>query len=182
MNHTKTTLIKCALMGVLGFHLIMHVLYLAPANPATSQYSDFTNQYMSSFFTQNWHLFAPEPATSSLQLSYRCNPTEEWQHPLQQLFSDHKSFPFTAKGKQTYVLQHLAREIFNAKIKDTADAEIREMPVLQRYLQDRCGKYAKAEVEIQRTFTTDYSKRFQKSAGQSQTYRFSLQSEALAWN
>ena len=182
MNNTKITLIKSTLIGIVGFHLLMHVLYLAPANPATSEYSNLTQTYMSTFFTQNWHLFAPEPATSSLKLAYRCSSLQEWQHPLQDLFTEHKSFPFTAKGKQTYVLQNLAREIFNGKLKQKSDAEIRELPVLQRYLQDQCGKYSQAEIEIQRVFTQDYSKRFQENSGQAQTFQFKLQNEALAWN
>lgn len=182
MKVSKIALIKLALLACLSFHLIIHLLYLAPANPATSQYSELTNKYMSTFFTQNWHLFAPEPATSSLKISYRCSTRKEWHHPLQELLFTHKKFPLTAKGKQSYVLQHIAREIFNGKLKQKSDDQITELSILQRYIQDVCGKYSNAEVQIQRTFTTAYSKRFESKEGQNQVYKFILHREVLAWN
>ncbi|MGZ3800097.1 MAG: DUF5819 family protein [Bdellovibrio sp.] len=182
MKNIKILLMKISLVVVMLFHLSMHVLYLAPVNPATPRYSKITDSYMGSFFTQNWHLFAPEPATSSLNLLFRCSTTSEWINPLTNLLTDHKTFPLTAKGKQTYVLQHLAREIFNAKLNKKVDSEIRELPVLQQYIQDNCGKYSQAEVEIQRRFTQDYSKRFLEKSGQSQTFKFVLQTERLVWN
>lgn len=182
MELSKINVLKSILLLLLSVHVFIHALYLAPINPATSQYADFTNEYMKTFFTQNWHLFAPEPATSSLNLSFRCSSNEEWQHPLQKLFSDHKKFPITARGKQTYVLQHLAREIFNSKLKRISDADIQEIPILQHYLQDQCGRYSNAEIQIKRQFTTDYSKRFENKTGSKQIFKFSLQNEKIAWN
>lgn len=182
MNAFYSHILKSTLLAFFTFHLGMHILYLAPPNPATHQYSDFIETYMGTFFTQNWHLFAPEPATSSLQISYRCNSLHDWQYPINDLLKSHKSFPFTAKGKQTYVLQNLAREIYNGKILKKNDDSIRELPILKQYLQDHCGKYALAEVQIKRIFTQDYSKRFLDSNSSNETYEFRMQQDGLVWN
>lgn len=182
MNAYYINVTKVALLGFLGFHLGMHILYLAPTNPATQEYSQVVDTYMGSFFTQNWHLFAPEPATSSLQLAYRCNNLQGWKWPIDELLHEHKSFPFTAKGKKTYVLQNLAREIYNAKILQKEDAQIPELPMLKKFLHDNCGRYALSEVQIKRTFTTNYSQRFSDKKGADEVYEFRMQQDGMVWN
>lgn len=182
MRKITIHLVKMLLCGLMLGHIVAHLLYLAPNNPATPIYKPITDRYMNSFFTQNWHLFAPEPATSSLRLTYRCNPYEDWKSPLEELLKQHKALPFTAKGKQAYVIQHLAREIFNGKLKNKEDHEIYELTLLQRYLQDHCGHSSAAEAEVQRTFTQDYSKRTLQDKGASQSFKFKLQKGTLAWN
>ena len=175
-------LLKLTMLSALIAHLGIHALYLAPNNPATPQYMSFVDTYMGTFFTQNWHLFAPEPATASLQLSYRCDSLQTWKFPLSDMLEDHKSLPVTAKGKQSYVLQHLAREIFNSKILKKTDAAMDELHILQRYLQDQCGEQAAAEVRIQRVFTQDYSKRFSNTEVRTETFTFGIKQESFAWN
>lgn len=172
---------KIFMVGFLGAHLLVHVLYLAPHNPATSTYSGVVDSYMQSFFAQNWHLFAPEPALSSLKLSYRCHSLQDWQFPLDSMFKEHKAFPITATGKQTYVLQHLTREIFNSRLLKNDSAK-QELHILQRYLQDQCGERAAAEVRIQRVYTQDYSKRFSHSDKKTETFTFGIKQESFAWN
>ncbi|KYG67086.1 hypothetical protein AZI86_08730 [Bdellovibrio bacteriovorus] len=182
MNTYYLNAMKVTLLGILGIHLSMHVLYLAPANPATYQYSEMVDTYMNSFFSQNWHLFAPEPATSSLQLAYRCNNLQNWKLPIDGLLSEHKSWPITAKGKKTYVLQNLAREIYNAKLLQKEDAQIPELPLLKKFLHDQCGRYALSEVQIKRTFTTNYSQRFTAPKGSDEVYEFRMQQDGMVWN
>ncbi|WP_374034714.1 DUF5819 family protein [Bdellovibrio bacteriovorus] len=182
MNTPLLHILKLTLVSTLVAHLGIHALYLAPNNPATPQYMSFVDNYMGTFFTQNWHLFAPEPATSSLQLSYRCDSLQAWKFPLSDMLEAHKSLPVTATGKQTYVLQHLAREIFNSKILKKTDAAMDELHILQRYLQDQCGDQAAAEVRIQRVFTQDYSKRFTNTEVRTETFTFGIKQESFAWN
>lgn len=174
-------LIKPVLVLYVIFHACAHVLYLAPINPATSQYSSWVSNYMDSFFSQNWHLFAPEPATSSLDLLYRCDSTHSWQAPLQELFREHKAFPVTAKGKQTYIFQNLAREIFNAKLLRLDESKIQELKIAQRFLKDRCGTFSDAELQIKRTYTQDYSKRMSQEPNPVEAYNLKIERGNVAW-
>lgn len=105
---------------ILGAHLLMTVLYLIPVNPASKYYLPTVQAYIEPVFSQNWGLFAPEPATSSLQFWFRCETTDgqqsDWQDPIYQLIKDHHEFPFSFRGKLTYVYQSIARDLLNAHV------------------------------------------------------------------
>ncbi|MEX2985714.1 DUF5819 family protein [Streptomyces sp. C36] len=46
---------------VLAFHFSMTALYNTPFNPIKEKYGEEINSYMSPHFSQDWHLFAPNP-------------------------------------------------------------------------------------------------------------------------
>jgi hypothetical protein len=160
---------KISLLVLFVFHVGMHILYLAPINPATNDYSHQVHLYMDTLFSQNWHLFAPEPATSGLQLQYRCTDHALWVNPLKDLAESHKALPITAEGKQMYVYQNLARQIYNAKILNTLESEVPEVKLLQKFLAVKCPM-SQAEVRVERIFTQDYSQRNNKTKGKVDSY------------
>ncbi|MEN8649570.1 DUF5819 family protein [Streptomyces sp. 21So2-11] len=45
------------------FHFSMTALHHTPFNPIREQHDDKIQAYMSPYFQQDWHLFAPEPVT-----------------------------------------------------------------------------------------------------------------------
>ncbi|MFS4457633.1 DUF5819 family protein [Bdellovibrio sp. HCB2-146] len=174
--------IKIFLLAILAVHVGIHALYLAPINPATNIYAQSVNVYMTSFFSQNWHLFAPEPAVAALSLEYRCSPEEPWNDSLANLYKEHKAFPFTSKGKQTYVYGNIARELFNAKVKNAAEMDVPELNSAKELLQRRCSQGHQAELRVRRLYTQDYSRRFQrKYETNPEQYVFHFQTGDVAW-
>lgn len=159
----KKNLIKIICVIIFMTHIIFHVLYLAPVNPATSIYASVVDSYMNTFFSQNWHLFAPEPAIATVNLNYRCTPEGDWENFLQPLFKKHKTTLITSLGKQGYVYQHLTREIYNAEIKKTDPKILPEWTILNRVIFDRCkqenSNSVYFEFKTERVFTKNFSDR-----------------------
>ncbi|MEC3884048.1 DUF5819 family protein [Halobacillus sp. HZG1] len=60
----KKVLIILSLFLFAG-HLMFTVLYLTPFNPVKAKYSFAINGYMEPVFSQNWRLFAPNPASTN---------------------------------------------------------------------------------------------------------------------
>jgi hypothetical protein len=118
---------------------------------------------MNTFFSQNWHLFAPEPAIATVNLKYRCAAYVDWENFLQPLFKEHKSTLITSLGKQGYVYQHLIREIYNSEVKKTDPKSLPEWKILNRVISDRCkkenSKSAYFEFKTERVFTKNFSNR-----------------------
>ncbi|HEV2634977.1 MAG TPA: DUF5819 family protein [Actinocrinis sp.] len=57
--------------GMVTVHLLMTFLYNAPPNPVSSRYAAQIDWWMSPLFYQDWHLFAPEPSTSNVDVQVR---------------------------------------------------------------------------------------------------------------
>jgi len=168
MENIKRHIIKILALSTLAIHLTIHLLYLAPINPITKNYQSKIEKYMDPLFTQNWHLFAPEPAIASLKINYRCHPNDEWTDLITPLFKKHKSTLITAVGKETYVYQHLARQIYN---QDSRKENILNSPdyvVLSKVITDQCKNQIanQSEFQIVREFTVNFSERNNPQLGQ----------------
>ncbi|WP_121641151.1 DUF5819 family protein [Virgibacillus sp. Bac330] len=63
-------------------HFMFTAIYLAPFNPVKAKYGFIVNAYMEPLFSQNWKLFAPNPASSNNQFLVRAQfsngETTEW--------------------------------------------------------------------------------------------------------
>jgi hypothetical protein len=57
--------------GVVAVHLLMTFLYNAPTNPVSAKYQAQINWWMSPLFNQDWHLFAPDPQSSNIDVQVR---------------------------------------------------------------------------------------------------------------
>ncbi|MEJ8548113.1 DUF5819 family protein [Brevibacillus borstelensis] len=51
------------LIAVMLWHFSMILLHVIPFNPLTNKYRDLVNGYVNPLFSQNWHLFAPNPVS-----------------------------------------------------------------------------------------------------------------------
>jgi hypothetical protein len=73
------------ILGIVGLHFVATAAYLMPDNPLRRSVPSLTT-YVDTFFTQNWHLFSPSPATDSVTLWVRCTTSEGattgWIDPL----------------------------------------------------------------------------------------------------
>ncbi len=108
------------LMAVLGHHFLMTFLYVGPTNPYTENYQSYNRSYMEPLFTQNWGLFAPEPATNELKLWYRCQDTKKvygWLDAISSLQKEHQNNRFTFRGKLSFIYTSLIRGLNNESIK-----------------------------------------------------------------
>lgn len=134
----------------------MTALYLLPNNPASGHYAAAVRSYMEPIFSQNWGLFAPEPATSSLQFWFRCESVDgqmtDWQDPTYQLFKDHHAFPFTFRGKLTYVYQSIARDLLNSQIELSRARACRDASCLAEVQSKMAGT---REFALARRWTVD---------------------------
>lgn len=61
--------------GALAFHFGMTALYNTPFNPIREQYDEQIRSYMSPYFGQDWHLFAPNPISEDSGLLIRAKIT-----------------------------------------------------------------------------------------------------------
>lgn len=161
METIKRNLIKIIMITGFSLHVAIHVLYLAPINPTTKHYQSWIEKYMDPIFTQNWHLFAPEPAIASLKINYRCDQNEKWTDLITPLFEKHKQTLITATGKETYVYQHLARQIYNQDARKENILNSPDYKVLSQVITDLCSTQIpqQSEFQIIRTFTPNYSER-----------------------
>lgn len=65
-------LVPVGLVLALVFHFGMTLLYLTPLNPIKLHLNQAVVNYISPFFVQNWHLFAPDPVKDSRVLMVSC--------------------------------------------------------------------------------------------------------------
>ena len=82
------------------------VLYLAPPNPLSLQSLPAIRAILHPFFSQNWHLFAPNPIRSNFVLTVRCRvngQTSPWHDPFTPLQAQHHRHRFSPMGKVTRV-------------------------------------------------------------------------------
>lgn len=64
---------------VLLFHYSLLFIYCMPENPIQYIFQSQINTYTDTFFSQNWRLFAPNPATTNNIISARATSTPEDQ-------------------------------------------------------------------------------------------------------
>ncbi len=51
------------LSALMVWHFSIVLLHVLPFNPLTNKYRNVVEAYVNPFFTQNWHLFAPDPVS-----------------------------------------------------------------------------------------------------------------------
>ena len=69
-------MLKYGIMVLAAFLFVAHftvtALYLTPLNPVKLRLYPYMQAWMSPLFTQNWHLFAPNPVASNYSLVTKC--------------------------------------------------------------------------------------------------------------
>ena len=105
---------------ICSFHVVMTLLYLAPPNMFQGATQPLVARYMSPLFTQNWHLFSPNPGLTSDELWIRCNAKgtpdkdgqwSQWLDPFQGIREQHYANRMTGTGKLLYVYNGIAKEL-----------------------------------------------------------------------
>ena len=107
-------LAACLPLFLFGIHTISTVLYNIPENPVAREYMPVVNWYMEPQFSQNWHLFAPEPATRMVKLWYRVKMKDRWQHwqdPMEPILEKHRQNRATYHAKLLYIHGNIAKDL-----------------------------------------------------------------------
>jgi hypothetical protein len=110
----KVLAAACIPLVLVGIHVVSTVLYNIPENPVTKVYMPFVNGYMEPLFSQNWHLFAPEPATRMVKLWYRIKINNIWQHwqdPMEPILEKHRHNRATYHAKLLYIYGNIAKDL-----------------------------------------------------------------------
>ena len=94
-------------------HIVCTVLYLLPNNPLTNHYSPYVNTYISTLFSQNWNLFAPEPSIDRVRLLVRCKKDtwSKWYDPGRRILDKHHRTRILGYGKILYVYRNIAKDL-----------------------------------------------------------------------
>jgi hypothetical protein len=58
-------------------HILLVFLHVAPSNEISKRYSGQIDAWINPLFEQNWQLFAPDPETSTRQISVRTRTTTD---------------------------------------------------------------------------------------------------------
>lgn len=182
-KHCLRNMIAATTLSFFIFHCLVLALYLLPQNPLSQAYLPSVNRYMQPFFAQNWNLFAPEPATFSLQFWYRCSNTpvnqeiswSSWQDPLAQLIAEHKENRFTFRGKLIYVYQNFTRNLLNTYVRlkyeeKKSDTDIAEFlpqtasfQLAKKFVSDLCSdeetQTQTVQFQVLKVFPKNFSQR-----------------------
>ncbi len=72
-DHRSTVIaVALSISATLVFHFFMTGLYLLPLNPVKLAFGPHLSGYIDTLFSQNWHLFAPDPINTSHSLIGKC--------------------------------------------------------------------------------------------------------------
>lgn len=94
-------------LGLAGAHVAAVASYLLPASPATVALDATLGWYVGAFWSQNWHLFSPNPPTSGETLLARCTTHDgvatPWIDTTAQGIADAFAEPWGPAPKLRYV-------------------------------------------------------------------------------
>lgn len=65
----KVCLLTITLLSILFvIHYSLIIMHAGPTNPISAKYDNLSNTYTSTIFSQNWHLFAPDPVNRNVHI------------------------------------------------------------------------------------------------------------------
>lgn len=99
-------------------HLLMTASYLSPPNLLRLSLQDASNKYMPALFSQNWHMFSPDPGITSTKLAVRCKDKVSawgpWEDPTEQLYRKYYHNRMSGCGKLLILYRYVAVSLYDA--------------------------------------------------------------------
>ncbi len=96
--------------GFASLYIASTFLYLTPPNPVKLELYPVIYALEQPYFSQNWHLFAPNPVKSNFVLAVRCRLLDgavtRWHDPVTPLLAAHHRNRLSPMGKVLRVPQH----------------------------------------------------------------------------
>lgn len=135
-----------------------------PTNPLSAKYSDISNTYTSTVFSQNWHLFAPEPVNNNvhiyIQLTDDISEEKEnqWHDITQPFIKNNNNKIITPYNKTIRLIDGIFLDAVGSN-----------------YTSDLLTKYVKKEENREESPVVDNLKEYQKESqehGVNNLYRY----------
>jgi hypothetical protein len=110
MRYPVTAWLAAAVMGAaFVVYVTSAVIYLAPPNPVSLLHARAVRTLLHPLFSQNWHLFAPNPVRTNLVLTVRCRidgRVTPWIDPFTPWLAEHHRNRFSPMGKVLRIPQN----------------------------------------------------------------------------
>jgi hypothetical protein len=106
--------IASSVLLVLAGHVSMTLVYLSPPNIAQEHLGSLANGYIKPLFSQNWHLFSPNPGVTTRKFALRCEADgqwSEWFDPIAGLIAEHNANRFSGVGKLLYLYRAIGDDL-----------------------------------------------------------------------
>lgn len=124
----------CLVLG--AYHISSTVLFLSPSSPLKAAVPSYFYQYIPKFFSQDWHLFSPDPSIVTKKLLVRCSDKDKkwspWFDPMTRLLEKAYSNPIGPYGKLVYVYSNIPASLWrvaDAKCEGATGISIKECRV-----------------------------------------------------
>src|SRR5262245_62131817 len=112
----RQTLAALSVASLGAAHLIATIVYLSPENPIR-QRSSLLLSYIERVFPQDWHLFSPDPGTTSASLLIRCTrktgTQTAWLDPVASVIRSGFEHPLGPYQKLSYVYQYVTSDLYD---------------------------------------------------------------------
>jgi len=110
VRYPTTAWLAAAMMAAAFVVYVTSVLlYLAPPNPLSLLHARAIRGLLHPFFSQNWHLFAPNPVRTNLVLTVRCRiggRVTSWVDPFTPWLARHHRSRVSPMGKMLRIPQN----------------------------------------------------------------------------
>lgn len=107
------------------------LLYLAPPNPLSLLHAQAIRGLLHPFFSQNWHLFAPNPVRTNLVLTVRCRvggQVTPWIDPFTPWLARHHRNRVSPMGKMLRIPQNAMFAVLGRSTDEWRPLICRRMP------------------------------------------------------
>jgi len=128
MKQKNTKLLKGVFFLLVGFiivHFSFSAIYQSNGKYTPFYLNKIVGKYMLSFFHQDWKLFAPDPPTCHIRLSYQLfnnNNWSDWQYFGEPILQRHLRNKFSSANLEYRLHQQLARNmVSDYKACETSD-------------------------------------------------------------
>ena len=171
-----------------ALHVGATAIYLLPGSPIRNELGGkVVSDYMTTYFSQDWHLFSPNPGTTSTKLWLRCGDGVKWSQyvdPSWDTLHQHYANRFTPASRKLYIYRHIAEDLSKvaSDLRENSCkgskgnqlltcpaffdslAQTKEYALAKRFASDVCRKHATwapkmVQMMVVRTHPIPYSKR-----------------------
>ncbi len=116
----KRLIVNLAVIAVIH-HILTTLLYLSPPNLLKQNFEEHIFGYMNPLFSQNWHLFSPNPGISFTRLAVRCG-SGEWIDPQADIQKSHAITRILGYGKIMSIYEdsfHKVKKTYTETLKES---------------------------------------------------------------
>lgn len=107
-------------LSLLAFHLFATISHVAPENPYREAIKPITQPYIQPLLRQQWHMFAPDPATSCFKFLFRYQSVDgtwsEWLDAGEPRLRAHQRNRLGHHGHLYWVHEGIGHQLWNRAV------------------------------------------------------------------